>query len=90
MYVIVHEDPGNDSGSGRCPYLADSREKLLTVFVIPEDISSLYAANHHMMKRSWGIQSCLSWHAYILSRSTAIVNTFVNIVNYVPFVFPQK
>jgi hypothetical protein len=52
MYVIVHERPSNDSGSGRRPYLADSREKLLTVFVIPEDISSLYAANHNMMKRS--------------------------------------
>ena len=83
--MIVHEGPGNDSGPGRCPHLADSRQKLLTVFVIPEDIRSLYAANHHMMKRSGCIQSRLSWHGYILSRSTAIVNEFLNTVNYVPF-----
>jgi hypothetical protein len=85
--VIVHEGPGNDSRSCRFPYLADSREKLPTVFVVPEDISSLYAANHNMMKRSGCIQSRLSWHGCILSRSTAIVNAYVNNVNYVPLGF---
>lgn len=82
--MIVHEGSGNDSGSGRYPYLSHSREKSLRVFVIPENIRSLYAANHHMMKRSRCIQSGLSWHGCILSRSTAIINAFVNIVNYVP------
>jgi hypothetical protein len=86
MNVIVHESPGKNSRSCRFPYLANPRKKMLTVLVIPENISSLYAANHHMMKRSGCIQSRLSWHGCIISQSELVVNVFVTVVNYVPFV----
>ncbi len=55
MDVIVHEGPGKDSRPGSFPYLADSRNKTLTVFVVAKYIGSLYTANHHMMKRSGSI-----------------------------------
>jgi hypothetical protein len=52
MNMIVHEDPGKDSGSRVFSNLANSRKKMLAVLVVPKNIGPLNAANHHMMKRS--------------------------------------
>jgi hypothetical protein len=89
MNVIVHEGPRKDSRSGGFCDLTYSGDKLLTVLVVPKYIGPLDAANHHMVKRPGGIQSRLSWHIDILSRPKLAVNIFVNIVNYVPFIFNE-
>jgi hypothetical protein len=62
-----HAILGKDSRSRRFRYLADSRKKMLTVFVVPKNRGSLDAANHHMMKGPGCIQSRLAWHGTILS-----------------------
>jgi hypothetical protein len=74
MNMIVHQNPGNDSGSGGFSDLTKPRKKMLTVLVIPKNIGPFDAANHHMMKRSWCIQSRLSWHNNILSQSKPAAN----------------
>src|SRR4030042_6351821 len=86
MNVVVHEHPGKDLGSGGLCDLAHARKKMITVLVVPKNIGPLDAANHHMVKRSGGVQSRLSWHIHILSRSKLTANLFVTDLNYVPFV----
>jgi hypothetical protein len=88
MNVVVHEHPGKDLGSGGFCDLANSRKKMITVLVVPKNIGPLDPVNHHMVKRSGGVQSRLSWHNDILSRSKLAVNLFVTILNYVPFLRP--
>jgi hypothetical protein len=89
MGMIAHEGPGKDPRSGRFSYLTDSGSKALTVFVIPKNIGPLDTPNHNMVKRPGCIQSRLSCHINTLSQPILGVNTFVNIVNYVPKAVPS-
>ena len=55
MNMVVQEGPSKDPVSGFLHQLTNTTKKVLPIFIIPEYVPTLEAANHNMMKRAGGI-----------------------------------
>jgi hypothetical protein len=55
MNMIVHEGPSEDPVSRFLHQLPKAGKKVLPVFIIPEYVPALEAANHNMMKGAGGV-----------------------------------
>jgi hypothetical protein len=55
MDMVVHQNPGQDSGAGLFNQLRDARKKIFSVRIIPKDILAFDSMDHYMVKGSRGI-----------------------------------
>jgi hypothetical protein len=55
MNMIVQEGPSEDPVSRLFHQLAKAGKKVLPVFIVPEYVPPLEAANHNMMKGAGGV-----------------------------------
>jgi len=55
MDMIIHKGPSEDPISRFLHQLTNAAKKVLSVFIIPEYVPALEAANHNMMKGAGGV-----------------------------------
>jgi hypothetical protein len=65
--MIIHQNPGQDFGSGDLNQMTNSRKEIISVLIILKNLKALYPPYHDVVKSPRTVQSGLSRHRKILS-----------------------
>ena len=76
--MIIHQNPGQNKGSGLLSQRPYSIYKGLSILLIAEDIYSIYSPHHDMMQGPGHIQTSFSRHPSLLSYLAIPVKYFLN------------
>jgi hypothetical protein len=61
--VIWNQGPGKTPGGGNGRDLHKSRNEIIPIHIIAENISAFDAAANDVVQRSWDVDPCLTWHS---------------------------
>jgi hypothetical protein len=65
--MIWKKDPAIANDPGLWNEFFQSSQKIQTIGLVSEYVSSLDPSNHNMMQGSWSVESRCSWHGAIIA-----------------------
>ena len=90
MAMIGNKRPGVAGCFRISKDITESLDKLITVPVVPKNLTLLVTPNDDVVKCTRSIDACFTWHAFSLVPQKISVNLFINLGTSPLFVFFEK